>query len=616
MAGRLRRLGAAALNQTPLDVRGNTARVIEAIAQAKAAKVELLLLPELCLSGYGCEDVFLSDWLSPRCIEALGEVVPETEGITVSVGLPLKFEGRRYNCAVLIENQKILGISVKQFLAIDGVHYESRWFTHWKPLRIEQYEILGQTVPFGDVVYDWNGVKVAYEICEDAWRANRPAPRHVARGVELMLNPSASPFALGKWKRREDLIVGTSKTFDCTYLYANLVGNESGRLIFDGEILLAQKGELLAANQRLRFEEVQLIHAEVDMDATAPKGLPTSPSEAAKEEDFPAAVALGLFDYLRKSRSKGFVVSLSGGADSACCAVMVSEMFKRATAELGFGLFLKRTGLGYDCTEQDAMKHLLTCAYQGTENSSETTRNAAREVALDLACTYYEWEVDAPIDEYVQRVEKALGRELTWAMDDVTLQNIQARSRAPIIWMLANEQNALLLTTSNRSEGSVGYTTMDGDTAGGLAPIAGIDKAYLREWLKWAEVELDYPALGHINVQQPTAELRPLENKQTDEGDLMPYPVLQAIEALAIGKYRSPVEVYLALKDELKLKPELLKQYIRRFFRLWSQNQWKRERIAPSFHLDEYNVDPRSWYRFPILSSGFAQELDAMDQLD
>jgi NAD+ synthase (glutamine-hydrolysing) len=259
---------------------------------------------------------------------------------------------------------------------------------------------------------------------------------------------------------------------------------------------------------------------------------------------------------------------------------------------------------------QELVRQLLTCAYQGTVNSSDDTFNSAKELADSIGARFHNWEIDEEVAGYVDKIQNALQRELTWKTDDLALQNIQARVRAPAIWLLANVQNALLITTSNRSEASVGYCTMDGDTAGSISPIAGVDKDFVKKWLRWAETELGYPALRHVNALQPTAELRPLEEKQTDERDLMPYALLNRIERLAFYDRLSPSKVLAALEtEETGFDREQLKTYVRRFYNLWSRNQWKRERYAPSFHLDDYNVDPRSWLRFPILSGGFAAEL-------
>jgi NAD+ synthase (glutamine-hydrolysing) len=184
--------------------------------------------------------------------------------------------------------------------------------------------------------------------------------------------------------------------------------------------------------------------------------------------------------------------------------------------------------------------------------------------------------------------------------------------------MLANLRNALLLSTSNRSEAAVGYATMDGDTSGGLSPIAGIDKAYLRRYLKWLEKVgpeglHPIPALKSVNEQQPTAELRPAESKQTDEDDLMPYELLDAIERAAIRDKQMPLEVFREMRVLFPhYEEKQLGLWVERFFRLFCRNQWKRERYAPSFHLDDENLDPKTWCRFPILSSGYERELRAL----
>jgi NAD+ synthase (glutamine-hydrolysing) len=152
---------------------------------------------------------------------------------------------------------------------------------------------------------------------------------------------------------------------------------------------------------------------------------------------------------------------------------------------------------------------------------------------------------------------------------------------------------------------------MDGDTSGSFAPIAGLSKTFIIQWLRWAERALDQPGLSLVNNLQPTAELRPQERQQTDELDLMPYTVLVDIERHAIFYRKSPLQVYGAMKNSYESTQ--LKNHIKKFFRLWSANQWKRERLAPALHLDDLNVDPRTWCRFPILSSGFLEELELLD---
>jgi NAD+ synthase (glutamine-hydrolysing) len=617
------RLAGAALNQTPIDWDNNTQNIREAISIAKAQGVAILCLPELCITGYGCEDLFLTEWVAETAFAQLLTLLPETEGLTVSIGLPIRYEGKLYNAACLIHDTKILGFSAKQFLANEGVHYETRWFTAWPSEKRVEWETPAGKFSLGDLRYEVCGITLAFEICEDAWVKERPGIRHAAAGVQLILNPSASHFAFHKSAIRYDLVIGGSQRFQCAYVYANLLGNEAGRMIYDGEVLIALNGKLIQRNNRHSFNGVNLITADIDFEKKEAAYTPLNTDDREKELEFWEATSLGLFDYMRKSRSKGFVLSLSGGADSSACAVMVNEMIKQGIKELGVKRFLQRAGLSelyeekweglsFEHQCQSVTKHLLICAYQSTRHSGEATLHSAQSLVASIGATFYHWSVENEVEGYKAIISAALARPLTWENDDIALQNIQARGRAPVIWMLANITRCLLITTSNRSEADVGYATMDGDTAGSIAPIAGVDKHFVRLWLLWAEKHLNQAGLAAVNALQPTAELRPAEKHQTDEKDLMPYEWLVRIERAAIKERRSPRAVLEVLSKEWKEDPEQLKNYIRKFFRLWAQNQWKRERYAPSFHLDDFNVDPRSWCRFPILSGAFQKELEQL----
>ena len=609
------KIGAATLNQTPLDWKGNFNRIVNAIEQAKSEEIEILCFPELAITGYGSEDLFLSYWYPKKALEQLKALIPHTTGITVAVGLPVRIDTQVYNTVAIVENGQLKGFVAKQFLAIDGVHYEFRWFTPWRAFEKVEFDFFGNLVPFGDVTFHHKNIHYGFEICEDAWRGPvRPGYRLQERKVDLIFNPSASHFAMGKTLERKELIESSSEIFDCYYCYVNLLGNEAGRMIFDGETMLAKSGRLLYRNQLLSYQDCQLqsFFIKDEVQDIAPVLI--------KEKEFVQAASLALFDYLRKSRSKGFVLSLSGGADSSTIAVLVAEMVRRGLEELGVETFCKKVGIPVPETDKDIEKglvyQLLTTAYQGTKNSSEDTFQSAKKLAESLGAVFYDWKIDEEVESYTSKIEKAIGRDLTWEKDDITLQNIQARARSPIIWMLANINNALLLSTSNRSEGDVGYATMDGDTSGSISPIAAVDKYFILHWLRWAQENLDRPGLQYVNSLQPTAELRPLERTQTDEKDLMPYALIVEIEKLAIRDQRSPMDIYLILKEEVEIEAGQLKGYIKKFFQLWSRNQWKRERLAPSFHLDQFNVDPKTWYRFPILSGGFAEELELLDKTE
>ena len=658
---RLIKVGAASVNQTPLDWAGNTTRILQAIEMARASGVTVLSLPELCVTGYGCEDAFFSTDVTRRAILALRQVAAATAGMIVSVGLPLRFRNSLLNGTAMLANGKILGFVAKRNLAGDGIHYEPRWFKPWRDSGHNTIELAWtaageEEYPIGNLLFEFGDLRIGYEICEDAWVADRPGAALAADAVDIILNPSASHFAFDKLAVRERLVLEGSRAFAATYIYANLLGNEAGRIIYDGCSLIATGGRLVAQGPRFSLEEVMLTTATIDIDATRTiqartasfepnLGHPThrvieaefvfpkveaSKNEALatadwergahlKEEEFTRALTLGLFDYLRKSRSHGFVVSLSGGADSTAVACLVQMTLRRAVAELGVKETHRRLAYIKDigaCQTAEALTHrLLTTVYQATRNSGEVTRSAAATIANAIGSNHLELNVEALHAGYVDMVAGALGRKLDWGSDDLALQNIQARTRGPGVWMIANLRNALLLATSNRSEAAVGYATMDGDTCGGLSPIAGIDKAYLRRWLVWlehhgAEGLGPIPAVSVVNRQQPTAELRPQAMTQTDEADLMPYDLLDAVERLAIRDKLSPKEIYESVCREFpQYGGKQLCAWVERFFRLWCRNQWKRERYAPSFHLDDESLDPKSWCRFPILSGGYEAEL-------
>lgn len=633
------KLAGACLNQTALDFGHNERNIIQTIEAAKAEKVGILCLPELAICGYGCEDMYFSEAVTNRCLEALEKICSHTQGIAVSVGLPLVYENRLYNTSAMMYDGQLLGFVAKQELAGDGIYYEPRWFKTWPEGLGVNFEWKGNLFPLGDILFEIDDVRIGFEICEDAWNGVRPAQRHYRHNVDLILNPSASNFAFGKSKIRELLVTEASRSYNCTYVYSNLLGNDSGRIIYDGEILIAQDGRLLARNKRFSFEDFQIKTAVVDLDFVhirrkksfnfepelpphlieveaelaipGPESQNDIPPLESKEEEFLHAEALALFDYMRKSRSRGFVLSLSGGADSSCCAVLIAQALTQAEQALGRERFLEKLAYAKLDPNKPIMAQLFTCVYQATANSGDATLESARELAKGLGATFHNWNVEGLHEQYKALAASAMGRPLSWETDDLSLQNIQARLRAPGIWMLANLHNALLITTSNRSEAAVGYATMDGDTAGGLAPLGGIDKESVILWLQWAEEALGIPELRYVNSLAPTAELRPEEYTQTDEADLMPYPILELIEEQAIGAYKSPVEVFHSLRGIAD--DAALKRYIRKFFQLWSRNQWKRERYAPSFHLDDKNLDPKTWCRFPILNGGFWEGLRELE---
>lgn len=665
------KVGAGSINQTPLDWRGNKRRISEVIAEARKRKVSLLVLQEMVTTGYNCDDWYLAPNTHTRAFRMLQEIAEETrprgaksaaQGLTVLVGLPISFRNSVFNAVAVVANGKIHGFICKQFLANDGIHYEERWFVPWPKGVRATIEIAGKSYPIGDIFFDIGGVRVGLEICEDAWVANRPGTDLALKGMDIIANPSMSHFAFGKTATRTDFVVGGSRAFGLTYIYTNGMGNEAGRAIYDGDVIVASAGKVLARGKRFSFREWELTTAIINIERTRqaqsasasrrpvlkdlgdecvhvdfnwPDVAPEEnvvvrdawelDADNLKYEEFARAVALGMFDYMRKTLSRGFVNSLSGGCDSTVIVVLVRMLCEFAVADLGIEGVKKH--LAYmteikDCqTARQLADTILYNVYQGTVNSSDVTSTAARRCAEEIAGHFHRWDVDDLVAGYTSRVETMIGRKLAWKTDDIPMQNIQARVRAPGVWLLANILGAILITTSNRSEGTRGYCTMDGDTAGGLAPLAGIDKTFLRQWLRWMETRgcngfMSFPVLQVVTAQQPTAELRPQSEAQTDEKDLGPYEVGDDAERAAIGAKEDPTEVYLRVRAKFKqYSPAQLAAWVSRLFRSWGTSQWKRERLAPSFRLDEHDIDPRTGCRYPILSACFGEEIAELNEL-
>jgi NAD+ synthase (glutamine-hydrolysing) len=679
------KVAAAALNTTPVAWEENLRAITAAIGEAVRARVQVLCLPELCITGYGCEDLFLRGHVHESALArlmriaaltapagAIGAVADnngtdgESPSLIVTAGLPLVRAGALYNTVAVMSGGRVRGFYAKQNLASDGVHYEGRWFKPWPAGLVVDYRLPdGNIVPLGDVIFE--GMQAGgqrerftfgFEICEDAWVAGRPGINLARRAVDLILNPSASHFSFGKTRQRERFVVDGSRAFNCTYVYANLLGNEAGRIVYDGECLVASGGALVARGERFGYASSRLTCAVADFSNNrmarlrsfshhgetgplCPAGLvgecvesvtpPLAAGQAMpppvsaslwnalsegrsvlsgrgtpdvvrglveRAAEFIAAETLALFDYARKTRARGFVISLSGGADSTLCAVLVHEMVRlgfeggAADRERFAQVFPEAARA---TTPGEATRGLLTCIYQGAENSSAQTLEAANKLSACIGARFENVQVRDTVEKAEAFLAAYLGRPLNWDSDDITRQNIQARARALLPWTVANAENKLNLTTSNRSEAAVGYATMDGDTAGGLGPLGGVDKPTILLVLDLLVGR--HPAIRIVRAKVPTAELRPAESEQSDEKDLMPYPVLDAIERAAILHGKSPREI-VASGSGTEVQ-------VNRFFRLFAQNQWKRERYAPSFHVDEENLDPRSFARFPILNGGF-----------
>ncbi|MFM2485034.1 NAD(+) synthase [Celerinatantimonas yamalensis] len=685
-------IATASLRQLPFDFKGNIARIIRAIEQGYECGSNVLLMPELALTGYGCEDNFTFQEFHEAAMAALQDVLKaaqtlgqDQQPMLISLGLPLLYPGGQvYNASAIFSADGLHGFSCKQFLARNGLHYEPRWFEAWPRGQVVQHP--HYQVPMGDLVIDSHGVRIGFETCEDSWISNRPGRDLYQRNVDLILNPSASHFASGKFDVREQFILEGSRAFGVVYAYANLNGTENGTSIFDAGCMIASEGRMVSYGERLNCQEVLLNHALVNLsanrvtrilssesinifkaqsDITLPYLLTTStPPWQVTEQSLPAndemnefwddlshddrihseicyALANGLWDWMQRTHTHGFVVSMSGGADSGLAATLVYLSHYLALHQLGANDYRQalptiwlddipqysdELGDYTHWLHQYVMPKVLLCLYQGTDNSSAITFNAAQAVSENIGANFQHWNVQTIVDDYIELVNQIYPeRPLNWKDDDIALQNIQARSRSPGVWMLANRENKLLIATSNLSESALGYATMDGDTSGVLSVVSGLSKTRIRKINHWLEKQglpvegfhgfhrLTIPAMGQINVQQPTAELRPVE--QTDEEDLMPYIICDSIMDSYLIRQMWPKSILIDLLMQghgQVYSLEQLGQFIERWFRLFCRNPWKRYGTRAGFHVEQISLDPKTFHRFPLLNASFAEPLEQM----
>ena len=581
---------AAAINLSPLDFLGNARRVAELLRQVRGAIPSsvrpIVVFPHGTICGHA-GDFAGALWVRERALKAIEDVLSASEGLSALLSLP-DARGGEEPWVIADGAARPVKVDERGCFAVDGVRIA--------------------TLPESVQGADWLVLRDARPVRFGSYRA------FIDRAC--------------RWSTNGPLVVA-----------ADALGNQGEPDIYAGGALVAGGGKVLARTRRFSYRDglwcapelsannVSLTNAPLPRDAADLADI-----EEERFEEFGRAISLALFDYMRKCRAYGFTLSLSGGADSAAVAVLILLGRLFGIEELGEEGLKER--LSFLCEQEnqdqrdnfDLAAKLLTTVYQATAHSGEVTRSAAELVARAVGSRHFEFSIDSIVESYKALIAGAIGRPLTWDRDDLPLQNIQARTRAPGVWLLANLTGSLLLSTGNRSEASVGYMTMDGDSCGALSPIAGVSKTFIRKWLIWmektgislrqvkgTEERFRVPALKAINEQQPTAELRPPEALQTDEGDLMPYSVLNIIEEGVIRRLGGEA-LFSFVQKEATLVPELtscseerLRQWIAKFCRLFPRAAWKRRRTAPGFNIDGYSLAPGQGNDMPLLVSGFGE---------
>jgi NAD+ synthase (glutamine-hydrolysing) len=505
------RLALAQLNAVVGDLEGNRERILAAVGEARAAEAELVLLPELAVTGYPPEDLLLRPAFVRAAEKSARAVAAATRGITVLVGTPWRFEeGLANACAVCVDGE-LRTIYRKRLLPNYGVFDEERYFEPGpEPL-----------------VIDLSGCSVGLTICEDIWEPE-PAADLAAAGAELLVNLSASPFHVGKAESREAMLAERARANGFPLAFCNLVGGQD-ELLFDGHsVVLDASGEVLA--RAPGFEEALLV-AELGEDGDV------VPFEAELEQ-MRRALVLAIRDYVGKNGFGDVVLGLSGGIDSALVATL-------AVDALGAGR--------------------VHCVSMPSRYSSEGTKSDARRLAESLGCDFRELPIEGEVRAFH---EVGVGRT------GLAAENLQARVRGMILMSLSNEHGWLVLATGNKSELSVGYSTLYGDLAGGFAPIKDVYKTDVFRLARHLNEQAGRELIpASIIERAPSAELR---EGQRDQDSLPPYEQLDEVLEDYVEEDRSREELVAAGHD-----PETVDRAVA----LIDRAEYKRRQAPPGVKL-------------------------------
>ena len=557
------RIALAQIDTTVGDFDGNAARIRQAAAVARAAGAGVVLFPELALCGYPPRDFLDLPEFVERAERALAELAAPAEwsrGLAVVVGFPERLAGAPppglSNSAALLLDGRVAAVGRKSLLPTYDVFDETRYFLPSDAVT---------TAPLPGLA-----LTLGLSICEDIWNDKRfwqrpryqrdPIAELTAAGAGLVANLSASPYALGKPALRERMLAASARGHGAPIAYVNQVGGNDALLFDGGSMLVAADGRVLV--RAPLFEEVVLA---CDADGAAPAVLgldgaplpPSGPPPADPEADeLWRALVLGVRDYVRKCGFRAAVVGLSGGIDSALTACLAAEALGK--------------------------EHVLGVAMP-SRYSSGHSREDARALALALGIRFQEIGIEPMHAAFLAQLEQAEGKPL----GDLAEQNVQARIRGQILMALSNDTGGLVLSTGNKSELAVGYCTLYGDMAGGLAVIGDLPKTVVYRVARAGNARAGRPLIPERTfTKPPSAELKP---GQVDQDSLPPYDVLDDILHAYLEERRTAEEIV------ARGHPA---ETVRRVLRMVVNTEYKRRQAAPVLKVSEKAFGEGR--RFPI----------------
>jgi NAD+ synthase (glutamine-hydrolysing) len=521
------RVALAQINSTVGDLDGNTARIIEGIDHAVASGADIILFPELAISGYPPEDLLLRPRFIRENQSSLHRIAQHTHGPLVVVGF-IDSDSDVYNAAAILHDGNIVGIYHKLFLPNYGVFDENRYFR------------AGHQCP----VFDYGGIGIGVTICEDIWYEGGPASIQAAHGAEIVLNLSASPYHRGKGDSRRQMLATRARDNVCVFAMCNLVGGQD-ELVFDGDSMIVdEQGSVLAAGkpfeedlvladvqvesvfrarlhdprwrktetfalcQGLERTEIQVTPT-VRCDAKPPLEVRAVQAIDTREEVYKALV-LGTADYVKKNGFREVVIGLSGGIDSSMVACIACD------------------AMG----PENVIGVCMASRFTAPQSVSDA-QSVARNLGIRL--------LDIPVEPAYTAFLKMLSSAFEGRAPDSTEENLQARIRGTILMSFSNKFRWLVLTTGNKSEMATGYTTLYGDMAGGFAVLKDVPKTLVYELAHHRNSLGSKPVIPQAIIDRPpSAELRP---NQKDSDNLPPYEVLDPILKLYVEDDRSVAQI-------------------------------------------------------------------------
>jgi NAD+ synthase (glutamine-hydrolysing) len=552
------RLALAQINTVVGDLDGNRERILARLDEAREAGADLVLFPELAVTGYPPEDLLLRPGFLRAAHRSLAEIAREAHSVVALVGTPY-LDGDLYNACAVCADREVKAIYRKRFLPNYGVFDEDCYFARGRDLLLIRY---------GDTL-------IGPTICEDVWQPGPPATDLALAGAQVIANISASPFHVGKDRERREMLSTRARDNSCFVVFCNAVGAQD-ELVFDGHsLVLDDEGRVLA--RAPGFEEHLLV---VDLDVATVIGRrlrdvrrralareretlpapdvvsvgrlrardarPTVTSVApllGELEQMRRALELGLSDYVRKNAFREIVIGVSGGVDSALTAALAVE------------------ALGPE---------RVHCVSMPSRYSSEETRQDARRLAENLRTSFLE----LPIDPIIDGFESALAGPFAGHGRDLTEENLQARIRGVLLMALSNKFGWLVVATGNKSELSVGYSTLYGDMAGGFALLKDVYKTDVYRLAEHLNERAGRDLIPRSILERaPSAELRP---DQRDEDSLPPYPKLDSVLEAYVELDRSREDL---VSDGLDA------QVVERAIAMIDRAEYKRRQAPPGVKL-------------------------------